>query len=507
MVSVMVSAQPPDRVEPDSFGQPGEDRLSAKALRATVWAFGLKAADRLLRFARTFVLARLLSPHDFGLFGLALLAISALHTFSQTGFNAALVQKREDPRPFLNPAWTFQVLRGVALAAVVFLLAPAVASFFSAPQAEGVVRALALSTLLQGFTNIGVVLFQKELEFGKRFAYMAAGTAADVCVALTAAFLLRNVWALVLGFLAGDLTRLIASYVASSYRPRLSLDWKRLGNLAAFGKWVTLSTILIFFVTQIDDAFVGKVLGVTALGLYQLAYSLANAPVTAITHTMIEVVFPTYSKVQNSPERLREGILRTVRLVSLISFPLVGGILATAPGIAHSVLGDQWLPIVPIVRILCPYAAARSVMGILGALVTSVGRPDLEAKVNVVQLVIIVALIYPLALAFGVAGVAITITIQSLASFFILIGLATPLIGLRRRELLAALLFPSLGTLIMVVAVAVVAGPLPLQILSGAAVYLTLCLGSYRLRPQARVFDDVAYIANLALGRRHDAHR
>ena len=202
------------------------------------WAFALRVGNRLFGLARTVVLARLLSPADFGLFGIALLASAALETVTETGFEAALIQKKGDVKPYLDTAWTMQVIRGFVLAGILVVGAPMVAAFFREPQAALLLKVMALVVLVKGFTNIGVVFFQKELEFHRQFAYVFSGTLADLAVAITAAFVLRNAWALVCGFLAGNLVRAVASYIVHPHRPRLRMEGARAKELYTYGRWI-----------------------------------------------------------------------------------------------------------------------------------------------------------------------------------------------------------------------------------------------------------------------------
>ena len=148
-----------------------------------------------------------------------------------------------------------------------YFVAPFVASFFYAPEAKPIIQDIGFSVLLQAFTNIGVIYFQKELEFNKEFIYQFAGTLADFIVAVSAVLILKNVWALVFGMLAGNAVRCIVSYLIHPYRPRLSSDLAKAKELFGFGKWVLGSSILIFLITQGDDIFVGKLLGATALAI------------------------------------------------------------------------------------------------------------------------------------------------------------------------------------------------------------------------------------------------
>ncbi|GAI54637.1 unnamed protein product, partial [marine sediment metagenome] len=195
-----------------------------------------------------------------------------------------------------------------------------------------------------GFVNIGVLYFQKELEFNKQFIYRASGTLADFVVAVAAVLILKSVWALVFGLLAGNFVRLIVSYLVHPYRPHFKLDLAKTKELFGFGKWILGSSILVFLITQGDDIFVGKLLGITFLGFYQMAYRISNAPATEITHVISQVTFPAYSKLQDNLPGLREGYLKTLQLTAFISIPLAGGIFILAPEFTTIFLGDKWMP-------------------------------------------------------------------------------------------------------------------------------------------------------------------
>lgn len=472
--------------------------LSQRVVRAGFWSFALRITERLFGVVSIIVLARLLAPTDFGLFGIVLLSVSALETFSQTGFNAALVQKKEDTKPYLDTAWTVQVIRGITLTLTLFLISPYVATFFGTAAAKPILRVIGLSVFLRGFTNIGIVYFRKELEFHKQFAYQFSGTLVNVGVAIPAAICLQSVWALIFGILAGDLVRVVMSYVVHSYRPRLSLEWAKVKELYKFGRWILGSSILVFLVTQGDDIFVGKVLGVTALGFYQIAYRISNSAATEITHTVISIAFPAFSKIQDSRERLREVTLRIVRVVSLLSIPVAGGILAISPSLTHMILGEKWMPIIPLITVLCFQAACRSIGGILGALVTGIGRPDIETKITFVRLLIIVSLVYPLSQSYGTLGVAVVMALQALLTFPILLKVVLPMINLRIRDFLKALYLPLISTSIMVVILLLCHFSFLTEIFIGASIYLSLNFLCIKLKILDEVFGDLKHIINRA---------
>jgi len=414
-----------------------------------IWVFALRIVDRLFGLARTIILARLLAPTDFGLFGIALLAMSALGTFSQTGFSAALIRKKEDTKPYLDTAWTIQAIRGVLLALILFVIAPYVAAFFEAPAAKHILQAIGLSVLFQGFTNIGVVYFQKELEFHKQFVYQFSGTLVDVGIAISVAFIFRSVWALVIGLLAGNLVRMVVSYFVHPYRPHLGFNHVQFKELFGFGKWILGSSILVFLVTQGDDIFVGKLLGVAALGFYQLAYRISNMPATEITHVISQVTFPAYSMLQESLSKLRTAYLKVLQLTAFISIPLAGLIFILAPDFTRLFLGQKWMPMVPAMQVLVLAGLIRSIMATTGPIFGAVGQPGIATRWQVVRLIVLGASIYPLTSLWGILGASVSVFLGNLVSTIGFIFMVLKVTRCKSREWIKMISFPLIAMLFM----------------------------------------------------------
>ena len=393
---------------------PGKN-LSSRAARGTFWAFIIRAADRLSRLIKVIVLARILSPDDFGVFGIALLVLAILDSFSKTGYSQALIQKKENVRSYFDTAWTVGVVRAAVIAIIVVLLAEPAASLFKAPGVEHILRVIGISIVIQSLNNIAVIYFHRELVFHKLFKYIFIGTAVDFIVTITAAYLLRSVWALVLGLLAGTLTTCIMSYVIEPYRPRFRFVRSQARELFGFGKWVLGSSILIFLITQGDDILVGSLLGATMLGFYQMAYRISNTPTTEAAHMVSMVSFPLYSKLQDNISRLKDAYLKILQLVAFFSFPIAGLIFILAPEFTELFLGEEWMPATPVIRALVLAGATRSIILTTLPLFRAIGKPKIETKWQVIRLVILVILIYPLSIKYGIMGTAISV----LASAFI----------------------------------------------------------------------------------------
>ena len=186
--------------------------LSSQVITGGFWVFALRISEKILRFIRIVILARLLSPNDFGLFGIALLSISCLETFTETGFEHALIQKKKDIKEYLDTARTTNLIRAFLLGFILFISAPAIGLIFNNPKAIILIRTIALAVLLKGLTNIRVIYFIKELKFNKQFIYRSIGIIAEFIVGVSLAIILRSAWALLFGLLANYFVTFLVSY-------------------------------------------------------------------------------------------------------------------------------------------------------------------------------------------------------------------------------------------------------------------------------------------------------
>ncbi|NLZ53193.1 MAG: lipopolysaccharide biosynthesis protein [Thermoanaerobacteraceae bacterium] len=438
----------------DFITNPGEG-LYQRTIRSGVWVFSLRMLEQVLGVIRLIILARILSPNNFGLMGIALLAMSALETFSQTGFAQALIQKKEKTEEYLDAAWTFMLIRNIALFAILFLGAPYIAYFFEAPEASLLMRVIGISLLfgssggIGGFANIGILYFQKELEFNKQFIYRSTGTLADFVVAVSSAIILKSVWALVFGLLAGNIVRFFVGYLIHPYRPRLNFDFDKARELFGFGKWILGSSILVFLLNQGDDILVGKLLGATMLGFYQMAYRISNMPATEITHVISQVTFPAYSKLQDNIPKLREAYLKTLQLTAFISIPLAGGIFILAPDFTKIFLGEQWMPMVPAMRALAIWGLSRSISSSTGSLFQAIGKPELSTKLQLLRFLILGALIYPFTILLGILGTSLAVVLSALFVDPIAVYWALKAVHCNVFKFGKAIILPLIQTIIM----------------------------------------------------------
>lgn len=422
--------------------------LSQRVLQGGILIFLSRIIERILILVKVVILARLLMPHDFGLMGVCMLAIAVFETFSLSGFDEALIQRENETDKFLDTAWTVSAMRGLVLFLTLYFSSGIIARFFKAPDGVIYLQLAALSMVFSGFTNIGIIYFRKELEFHKQFIYQVVGILAELLIAIPLAFIFRNVIALVLGFLAKNITRFTLSYIIHPYRPKFVFTADYAKELYRFGRWIFATGVILFLATQGSDIFLGKFLGVTALGFYQIAYYFSNMPSTEITEAISSITFPAYSKIQSDLLKLKDGFIRTLRFTGFISIPLAAGIFIMAPEITRIFLGEKWTPVIPVLRILSVSGLIRSLIAIAGPLFCAVGQPKTDFKIHSLRVITMAVSIYPLTIFLGMSGVAIAILIGLLSTIPVWVRASIRIIRIRLTDYLDVFL-PTLGATLL----------------------------------------------------------
>jgi lipopolysaccharide exporter len=390
------------------------DNLGRRTAKGAAWGFSLNVTNRILGLARTAVLARLLGPEQYGLFGIAMLYSSILETVTQAGLSTALIQKKEDPEPYLDTAWVWCVARGGLIGAAMLVGAPWIGAFFRVPQAVGLIRVLSLTAFLGGAQNIAVMYFRRDLRMSRFFVLTAVSGLVDVVASLVAVIWIRSAYALAIGLVARYVVSLTLSYALHPFRPRWRFEWSKARELMSYGRWITGSTILRLVYGQGDDALVGRMLGAGALGVYQVGYKYSNLATTEVSRVIHDVALPAYSRVQDDLKRLRKAYLEGMSITALASIGVAGAVWALAPDFISVVLGPKWAAAVPVMRILAVWGASESVSDASITLFQAAGRPSLGTRLLLTKTILLAILIYPLTASQGLVGTCLAVVASSL---------------------------------------------------------------------------------------------
>lgn len=424
--------------------------FAARVFVSALWVLSSKGTSRIASLARLAILARILTPHDFGLVGIAVGINALAEALSTTGIHVALLRTDTPERHTYDTAWTMGVIRGGLLMAIVILTAPLVAAFMEAPAAMPVLVVMALVPCIIGFTNIGIIQLRRDLTFGPEYALQAFGEVTGLVIAVPLALWTRSVWAIVAANVAQAIVRVAASYVIHPYRPRLQLERSEARTLLRYGHWVVTSSILTAALGEGLNLCVGRVLGVERLGLFRMARAVATAPILELVGVLGWVTVGAVARITESAARVREGALEMLSMIGLIAAPLSIGLALFAPELVHLALGDRWTPIVPMVRLLAIGAFAESIVNIAGSLFLGIGLARKQTRVGLIQFILTAALIYPMAAQFGTTGVAFTMLTAALAAATIALYHLRHAAGLRLGEIAVRLACPIAACLPMI---------------------------------------------------------
>jgi O-antigen/teichoic acid export membrane protein len=356
--------------------------LKHRVVRGGIWLASGDIIARLATLLKLAILVRLLNPTHFGLLGMAMIVLRWLNAFTDVGIRDALIRKEGDIRPYFDTSWTIQIARGCISAALLCLSAPWLAAFFGNAELIAVLCGVALVPLLYGFRNPAVVTLRKTLDLRGEMIWKLSGVVAGVAVAVPLAFLLRNVWALVISAVAAAAAEVVVSYWVLPYRPKLRADWRQAREMSTFGKWILFSNIGGLLFLSLDGLVIGKLLGAEALGIYQLGYQLAVMPMAQIGLFANSLLFPAFSELRQ-PSDLRRVFLKSMGLACSVLLPIgcfLDG-LRRAAGAAWP-FGPRWDAAAPVVRILAGGGVALALSMLGNAFFLGLGKPRLASHVS-----------------------------------------------------------------------------------------------------------------------------
>jgi O-antigen/teichoic acid export membrane protein len=379
-------------------------RAGQELARGSAWMIGMRWAIRGVGLVSTIILVRLLSPDDFGVVAMAMVAVAILESFTHSGTDLALLRNTEATREHYDTAWTLEIIQAVMLAIVLFATAPLVGGHFEDPRVTEVVRILSLRALIGGFQNIGVVRFRRDLWFGQEFRFGVAKKLATFCVTVAAAFWLRSYWALVIGQVIGRVVEVGISYWMSDYRPRVTLV--RIREIWGFSQWLILSRFSRLVNRQFDRWVVGSIAGASAMGYYYIASDFAASPSDEIVLPMSRAAFPVYSRLQDDPGALQQAFHNVLASMTAISFVMGLGMAVVADDFVRVALGAKWLAAIPLMPWLGVFGALYGVAHTLDIFLLATGRERLTALMTAGNAILTVPVLLFAGQMAGILGIA-----------------------------------------------------------------------------------------------------
>lgn len=352
----------------------------SRTLAGLMWSGMAQLVRLLLGFGISVILARLLTPTEFGLVGMILVFTGFAELFSNLGLGAALIQIKSIADRHLNVVFWTSLAAGIVLTLLLILFAPLLAAFYETPALTSLSIALAFNFILSSLGVVQLSLLSRALNF--RSIALAEVSAVGIGGILGIGLALNGsgVWSLVAKTLMTTCLTTLLLWRLSPWRPSFHFDRSALRELWGFSANLVGFQITNYWARNLDDLLIGRLIGSAALGIYSRAYALMLLPLSQITRMLSRVMFPSLAEIQDHLEQVRGVYLAATRTIALLTFPLMVGLWVLADVFVLALLGEKWVEVTPILRILCISGLGQSVGSTTGWIYKSQGRTDIQLK-------------------------------------------------------------------------------------------------------------------------------
>jgi O-antigen/teichoic acid export membrane protein len=407
--------------------------LKRQVISGVSWVALANVAGQLLQFIIMLVLARLLTPNQFGLVAMIAVFIGFAQLFSELGFGVALVQRKVVEERHLSSIFWLNLVTGICLTGIMALSSPLIANFYHEPMLIPLTMVIALNFTIGAFNDVQTAILRRGMQFRRvvLIETLSIGTAGVVAILMAAAG--WGVWALVAQTLAQTAVEVVVMWFTTSWKPKFLFDMEAIRELMRFSLNLLGSNIFAYWIRNADNLLVGRFVDATSLGLYAKTYSLMLLPITQVTRVLSSVMFSALSRIQDEPERIKAIMLRTHRVIGLITIPMMAGLLVVAEPFVLTLFNPRWAGMIPILQILCLVAIKQPLGSTMGWIFQSQGRTDLQLKWTAINGVITI-ISFLIGIRWGVIGVAWAYAIRSYIVWYPSISVPGHLIGMTFGE-------------------------------------------------------------------------
>lgn len=350
--------------------------------------------SRFMGLASMVVIARLLTPEDFGIMAVATALVGLLDAFTDLGVDNALIRHPDPQRKHYDTAWTFSILIHIFIAALIAVAGFFSAKFYNDPRFEPVLYAMSISMLIDGFTNIGFTQFRRNLAFHKDFQINVSIQLIGVIATMGFGLWLHSYWALVLGGVARSVTRLMLTYLMHPYRPRLSLSARR--EMFGFSFWMMVRSIAIFLTNKADRLVLAAYFSPTIVGLYAIAGELAEMAVFEILYPLGRVLLPALATKQHDQAWLEESIKKIFNITATIAMAAGMGLASIAEPVLHLIYGAQYIQAASMLKLLAVISLIGGFNQPIGEILLLMNKTRDFALIFIVEGIITLLVVYTL---------------------------------------------------------------------------------------------------------------
>lgn len=365
------------------------DQISRKSVLSNLfWRFSERTAAQGVSFVVSVVLARMLTPEDYGLVGLITVFISIATVFVSSGFGSALIQKENVTQRDYSSVFFFSILMGVVMYIALFFTAPIIANFYKEPLLIAVIRILALSLIIGGINSVQQAYVSRTMQFKRFFYSTIIGTVISAIIGIYMAYRGAGVWALVAQTLSNQIIDTCILWFTVKWRPTFEFSISEMKKMFNYGWKLLFSNLIDTVYNNLYSLVIGKFYSAKDLGYYNRGRNIPNIVITNINGSIQSVMFPAFSNCQGEKVRLKAMVRRSIVTSTYIIMPAMIGLAAVAEPLTVLLLTEKWLPSVPFMQFSCFVLAFWPIHTTNLQAINAVGRSDIFLKLEIIKKII-----------------------------------------------------------------------------------------------------------------------
>jgi O-antigen/teichoic acid export membrane protein len=424
--------------------------MKKRLILGAAWIGASRVAISLIGFVSTMVLARILTPEDFGLVAIATTVMAVLTALTQLSLASALVQRQTVEDDHIHTAFTLNLLRAIAIGAILAAMAAPIAQIYKDDRLIGIVLVLAGSSILSGVSSPRLVMLSRQLVFWQQFVVNAPQKLVGFIVSLSLALATDSYWAIIIGNLAASAFGVAASYWVAPYRPVFRLNRAR--ELFSFSAWLSLGAVVTTLSWRLDQLLIGYFLGKPVLGAYSVGDNLASLPTREAMAPLAQTFFPGFSRLTDQPARLRHAYQLAQTSLCVIAFPVGVGFAVVADPLIRLMMGPQWHSAIIMVQVISVVVCAQGLSNNLQPLAMAMGQTRTLFARDSIALAIRLPMLLGGMIFFGIAGVLAARAVSASIGILINLSFVRRLIGVSLFDQLASNWRAFTSTLVMAAA-------------------------------------------------------
>lgn len=474
--------------------------LKQKTVSGLLWSFIDSFANQGIQFILGIILARILSPREFGLIGMITIFIAVSQTFIDSGFSNALIRKKDCSQVDYSTVFIFNIIVSVFFALLLILFGGLISDFFNEPQLESLVQVLALGLCINAFSIIQKIILTKRIDFKKQAKVTIVASLGSGTIAIAMALTGYGVWSLVALTLSRNLLNSFFLWIWAKWKPIWAFSKKSFQELFGFGSKLLISGLIDTVYRNIYYLIIGKFFSASELGFYTRADQFKNLPSANLNGIISRVSYPVLSSIQDEPERLKASYRILVKSTMLLTFVLMLGMAAIAEPLIVTLIGEKWQPSVIYLQLLCPVGMLYPLHALNLNILKVKGRSDLFLKLEIIKKTIAVPVII-IGILFGIKIMIVGMFVNSLISYYLNSYYSGKLINYSITKQIQDIL-PSfflaviVSGLVYLLGIIITAAPVVLltfQIFAGALLVVGFC--------EFFKFSDYFYLKQIVLGK------